>query len=172
MDGWMDVENRPPPTTDCVCVQYQVYRLETRACRPDLISCRGTIIDHHRPSTIIIIIILNQQQCGAVVVVIIWSPSLKHPRQEKSALLDLTSIAQLFFQIFRQEETGKKAGKTGNISEVRKFNRREKYLGRFACQYFFGGGNGFYGTEIQYAYSTYKKLRENNIWKVKVKVLR
>ena len=56
--------------------------------------------------------------------VIIWSPSLKHPRQEKSALLDLTSIAQLFFQIFRQEETGKKAGKTGNISEVRKFNRK------------------------------------------------
>ena len=63
--------------------------------------------------------------CGAVVVVIIWSPSLKHPRQEKSALLDL--IAQLFFQIFCQEKTGQKQEKQetfpkfGNFTEGKIF---------------------------------------------------
>ena len=75
--------------------------------------------------------------------VIIRSPSLKHPRQEKSALLDLTSIARLFFQIFRQEETGKKAGKTGTISEVWKFHRLSegKIFGTLRMPIFFGGGN-------------------------------
>ena len=71
--------------------------------------------------------------------VIIWSPSLKHPRQEKSALLDLTSIEQLFSQIFLQVKTGKKAGKRGNISEVWKIHRGKNIWDASHANIFLGG---------------------------------